>query len=163
MNDYVSGGYYVVKTISRPSGLSDILPSNLLTMSNCFTSVVREIIQLQWDEYANVGESIAEEANEFGIPEGRISELVSWAKEQHNTNYVVYSDIGPALELVGRFITDRETHVVGIGLHTSLLESFESQVTKDANKGLGLLELVNERRPPVEGGSAIGFEPLAGC
>ncbi len=117
MNDYVSGGYYVVKTISRPSGLSDILPTNLLTMSDCFTSVVREIIQLQWDDYANVSESIAEEASEFGIPESRISELVSWAKEQQNTNYVVYSDIGPALELAGRFITDRKTHVVGIGLH----------------------------------------------
>lgn len=160
MNHFVSGGYYVVKSIPRPSGLSDILPTNLLTMSDCFTSVVREIVQLQWDEYANVSESIAEEASKFGIPEDRISELVSWAKEQHNTNYIVYSDIGPALELASRFITDRETHVVGIGLHTSLLESFESQVPKDVNKGLGLLELVNERRPPVEGGTAIGFEPL---
>jgi hypothetical protein len=65
MNDYISGGYYVVKGISRPPDLSNVLPGTLLTMSACFTSVVREIIQLQWDEYTNVSKSIAEEASKF--------------------------------------------------------------------------------------------------
>lgn len=62
MKDYVSGGYYVVKSIPRPSDLSDILPNNLLTMSKCFAPLVRDVIQLQWDKYENVSESIAEEA-----------------------------------------------------------------------------------------------------
>ncbi len=50
--------------------------------------------------------------------------------------------------------------MVGIGLHQSLFESFESQLTKDVNQGLGLLELVKERQPPADGGNAVGFEPL---
>ena len=160
MIDYVSGGYYVLKAIPRPSDLSDILPDKLLTMSDCFTKVVRDIIQLQWDSYDNVCEAIADEAREFGISEARIPELVSWAKTQHNTNYLVYSEVEPALELRRRFVTDSSTHVIGIGLHTSLLDSFESQLVKDVNRGTGLLELVNEKRPPADGGNALGFEPL---
>jgi hypothetical protein len=160
MTDYISGGYYVLKAIPRPTGVSEILPDHLLTMSNCFTTVLTDIIQLQWDEYDKVGKAIAEEAGEFGIAESHIPELVSWAKAQHNSNYLVYSDVAPALELLHRFIIDRATHVVGIGLHQSLLESFESQLAKDVNQGLGLLELVKERRPPSDGGNAVGFEPL---
>jgi len=160
MIDYICGGYYVLKAIPRPSDLSDILPDKLLTMSDCFTKVVRDIIQLQWDNYDNVREAIADEARDFGISDARIPELTSWAKAQHNTNYNVYSEIEPALELRQRFITDHSTHVVGIGLHTSLLDSFQSQLLKDANHGLGLLELVNEKRPPADGGNVLGFEPL---
>jgi hypothetical protein len=160
MNDYVSGGYYVVKGIPRPNDLSHILPEKLLTMSNCFTKVVCGIIQLQWDNYENVREAIADEAKEFGIPEGQISELVKWARAQHNTNYNVYSEVEPALELRRRFITDPSAHVIGIGLHTCLLDSFESQLAKDVNRGTGLLELVREKRPPADGGNALGFEPL---
>ena len=160
MADYISGGYYVVKAIPRPTGVSGVLPDHLLTMSNCFTTVLTDIIQLQWDDYDIVKEALAEEASEFGIPEDQIPELVSWAKAQRNSSYFVYSDIGPALELLDRFITNRATHVVGIGLHQSLLESFESQLTKDVNKGSGLLELVNQRRSPADGGKAAGFEPL---
>jgi hypothetical protein len=48
MNDYVSGGYYYVKAFPRPSDLSDTLPSSLLTMSDCFTAVVSDLIELQW-------------------------------------------------------------------------------------------------------------------
>lgn len=160
MNDYVSGGYYLVKTIPRPGGVSDVLPDTLLTLSNCFTTILTYIVQLQWDKFENVSEAIAEEAREFAIPETKIQDLVSWAKAQHNENYHVYSDVGPALELHDRFITDRTTHVVGIGLHRSLLESFGSQLTKDVNKGTGLAELVSEERSPAEGGLALGFEPL---
>jgi len=160
MNEYVSGGYYVLKAIPRPSDLSDILPDQLLTMSSCFTKVVRDIIQLQWDNYDNVSEAIANEAKEFGIPQAQIPALVSWAKAQHNSNYNVYSELEPALDLRWRFMTDPSTRVIGIGLHTSLLDSFASQLVKDINRGIGLLELVAERRPPADGGTALGFEPL---
>jgi hypothetical protein len=160
MDDYVSGGYYVLKSIPRPSDLSNTLPEKLLTLSDCFTNVVTDIIQLQWDNYDNVRAFIADEAREFGIPNSRIPELVSWAKAQHNTNYTVYSDLGPALDLRDRFINDPSTHVIGIGLHTSLLDSFSAQLSKDCNRGLGLAELVNERRPPAPDGNEIGFEPV---
>jgi hypothetical protein len=152
MDDYVSGGYYIVKAIPRPRDFSEVLPSNLLTMSGCFTPVVRDAIQLQWDNYENVKESIAEEARAFGIPQSDIPEWVRWAKAQHNANYLVFTEVEPALELRNRFITDASTHVVGIGLHTSLFESFESQLFKDVNKGLGLVELVEEKRPLQESG-----------
>jgi hypothetical protein len=119
-----------------------------------------EIIQLQWDEYDKVQEAIAEEATEFGIPETQIAELVRWAKAQHNDNYLVYSNVEPALELLNRFVTDSMARVLGVALHESLLESFQSQLSKDVNKGLGLVELVNERQPPADGGRTVGFEPL---
>ena len=160
MPEYVSGGYYVVKLISRPSGVSEILPDHLLTLSNCFTTVLTDIIRLQWDDYEKVTEAIAEEATEFGIPETQIAELVCWAKTQHNSNYLVYSDVAPALELLNRFVKDSTTRVVGIALHQSLLESFQSQLPKDVNKGLGSLELINECQPPADGGNPVGFEPL---
>lgn len=160
MTDYISGGYYVLKTIPRPHDLSGILPNTLLTISTCFTRVVRDIIELQWDIYDNVGETIAEEAKEFGIPNAKIPEVVTWAKAQANTHYSVYSEVEPALELRRLFIREPSAHVIGIGLHTSLLDSFESQLEKDVNRGSGLLELVREKRPPAEGGAVLGFEPL---
>jgi len=58
------------------------------------------------------------------------------------------------------FITDASTHVVGIGLHTSLLESFKSQLANDVNNGLGLAELVDMKRPLAESGVPLGHEPL---
>jgi len=160
MSEYVSGGYYLVKLIPRPTGVSEILPDELLTVSNCFTTVASDIIQLQWDDYQNVRQAIAEEAGAFGIPQDQLAELVHWAKAQHNSNYLVYSDVAPPLELLDRFITDRAARVVGLALHQNLLESFQLQASKDINKGLGLLELVNEQRPPADGGNPLGFEPL---
>jgi hypothetical protein len=129
-------------------------------MSSCFTTVLTDIIQLQWDDYEKVTDAVMEEAEEFGIPTSRMAELVSWAKTQNNSNYLVYSDVAPALELLDRFVTNPATRVVGIGLHQTLLELFQSQLSKDVNKGLGLLELVNEQRPPADGGRPVGFEPL---
>jgi hypothetical protein len=160
VNEYVSGVYYLVKLIPRPANLSEILPDYLLTLSNCFTTVLTDIIQLQWDDYDKVKEAIAEEATVFGIPETQIAELVRWAKTQHNDNYLVYSDVAPALDLLNRFVADSKARVVGIALHQSLLESFQSQLSKDLNKGLGLLELLNEQQPPAHGGRTVGFEPL---
>ena len=160
MKDYVSGGYYVVKTIPRPKDLSDLLPKTLLTMSKCFSPPIRDLVQLQWDEYEDASVSIGEEAIEFGIPENRIPDLVRWAKGQHNTSYFVFTEVGPPLELLDRFITDSSVRVVGIGLHASLLESFKSQQSKDVNNGLGLVELVDEKRPLAENGVPLGYEPL---
>jgi hypothetical protein len=160
MTEYVSGGYYVLKLIPRPTGVSEILPNHLLTLSNCFTTVPTDIIQLQWDEYDKMREAIAEEATEFGIPKTQIAELVRWAKAQPNDNYLVYSNIAPALELINRFVKDSATRAVGIALRRGLFESFQSQLPKDVNKGLGLLELINEQQPPADGGNPVGFEPL---
>jgi hypothetical protein len=160
VNNYVSGGYYIVKAIPRPSDLSEILPENLLTLSNCFTTVMRELIQLQWDNYADVQEAIVEEATDFGIEQSQIPDLVSWVKAQHNTHYHVFTQVESPLELRERFIRDLSAHVIGIGLHESLLDSFRMQVTKDINNGLGLVELIDEKRPVAEGGKPLGFEPL---
>src|ERR1700730_1118008 len=129
-------------------------------MYKCFTNMVCDINQLQWDNYDKVREAIAEEAMDFRIPPAQIAELVNWAKAQRNTNYNAYSEVEPALELRRRFITDPSAHVIGIGLQISLLDSFTSQLGKDINRGLGSLELVTENLPPADGGNALGFEPL---
>jgi hypothetical protein len=159
-SEYFSGGYYIVKSIFRPTDLSSPVPDRLLTMSACFTDVMRDIVQLQSDRYEDVKEAIAEESRAFGIDRSQIPQLVTWAKSQHNTNYLVFTHLEPALELHNRFVQDGAAHVIGIGLHTSLLASFEAQLTKDVNKGIGLAELVGEKRPVADGGHKLGFEPL---
>ncbi len=163
MNEYVSAGYYVVNEISRPKEVSEILPDKLLTISNCFAPVVRQIIQLRWDDYEDVREAVAEEATKFGILPIQVPDLVRWAKEQDNDNYVVYTNVETPLELRTRFMNKPETHVVGLGLHADLLSSFKSQLDKDVNKGLGLVELIEQERPLTEGGSCLGYEPLGFC
>jgi hypothetical protein len=121
---------------------------------------MRNIIQLQWDNCANAGESIAQEARDFGIPQPQIPELVRWAKAQRNTNYLVFTEVGPPLELPGRFISSVFTHVAGLGLHISLIESFKSRLTKDVNNGYSLAERVNEKLPLAGSGVPLGYEPL---
>jgi hypothetical protein len=129
-------------------------------MSACFTDVVRDIVQLQWDRYEDVTETIAEEARAFEIDSSLIPELVGWAKSQHNENYIVLTDLRPALELYTRFVTKLSARVIGIALHKSLLASFEVQLKKDVNEGFGLVELVRAMLPPVAGGKPLGFELL---
>ena len=119
------------------------------------------VVQLQSDNYEDLKEAVAEEAIEFGIEQSQIPGLVTWAKAQHNPNYLVFTDVHPPLQFVQRFISpDSLVHVIGIGLHASLLSSFESQLAKDMNRGFGLAEIVNEKCPLAAGGTAIGYEPL---
>jgi len=50
--------------------------------------------------------------------------------------------------------------VVGIGLHNSLIGSFKSQLEKEANRGLGLLERIDRQDRLASGGVTLGYEPL---
>ena len=70
-----------------------------------------------------------------------------------------------APEGLAPYFENTPVHVIGIGLHASLLSSFESQLTKEINKGSGLAEIVNEQRPLAGGGTAVGYETLGfgGC
>ena len=136
--EYVSGGYFVVQTIVRPEGLSETLPRNLLTMSNCFTDVMRDIVRLKWDNYEDVGEGIAEEAASFCIDQSRIPELVTWAKSQRSPNCTVFSEVKLALEVKERFISDSAVAMIRIGLHTSLLKTFDDQLSQNIWTGADL-------------------------
>ena len=73
--DYISGGYFLTKIISRPKVLPALIPDRLLTVSECFTDVAPDV----WADsgYTFEERERAEAASKFGIPSSAVGALVS--------------------------------------------------------------------------------------
>ena len=112
---------------------------------------------VDWENYSE--QSRAEEAAKFGIPSSVIPQLVEWTtpRVQFPCGFSRFEDALQFYELFG--CTDT-TIVVGIGLHSSLEASFKSQLEKESNRGLGLLERIERRETLGDGGVTMGYEPL---
>jgi hypothetical protein len=74
LSNHISGGYFLTKLIPRPDGISDLVPSTILTLSNCFTDIGPD----DWADSVynyDIAERIAE-AKKFGIDSSFVPELV---------------------------------------------------------------------------------------
>jgi hypothetical protein len=158
-SNFISGGYFLVKQIARPKDVTEILPTTLLTLSNCFTDIAP-------DDWANVGynyndgERVAEAAK-FGISANSVPRLIRLLGEgigsQHSNAFLSL----PLAEVSYRECVDkREIALLGIGLDPMLVSSLQAQRNDDVNSGYGLLERVELRVPLASSGEVLGFEPL---
>lgn len=127
-----------------------------MTLSSCLTGVAPDLWAVDWQDCSQ--QEREEEAAKFGIPPSAITELVEWT-----TARMVFPFGFSSLEDAQgfrRLSSDDSVIVVGIGLHDSLIGSFKSQLEKESNKGLGLLERLERRETLHSSGIELGFEPL---
>lgn len=160
VSNYISGGYFLTKLIPRPDGISDLIPSTIVTLSNCFT-------QIAPDDWADSGynydaEERNAEAKKFGIDASVVPELVD-----HFTQAVAEHHITtafPCLAVAREFYQlceDKSSAVlVGIGLHRSLLPSLYRQKDDHVNRGYDLFERVDANTDLEAGGEPLGYEIL---
>jgi len=157
--DFISGGYFLVRRIPRPADVSELLPSTLTTLSNCFTDIAPDDWTLSGYNYSD--DERAEEAAKFAIPRRVVPGLVRLFSDALGTQH---SNAFPNLEVAEAFYKDcsekDQVMLVGIGLHQSLLESLYAQRNDDVNQGYGLLERVELQNPLAELGEPLGFELL---
>ena len=159
VSEFISGGYYVVKPVSRPEVFSTLLPRNILTLSSCIAEIAPDFWAVEGYKYTE--EKRTAEAFKFGIPASLVPEMTKWVTaETHYWQPIGFSSAIATQEFRSRFITDPDIVVVGIGLHISRLSSFRNQLDQDINHGYGLLERIEENTMLAAGGHVLGFEPL---
>jgi len=156
---YICGGYYLVKRIVRPRGVSELIPDTLLTLSNCFTDVAPGDWAVQGYNYDEAAR--AEEAAKFGILASAVPQLVALMSRELGTQHSnAFPTLSVAQSFYGSCGNKEGVWLLGIGLDPSLLPSLEAQRDDDINHGYGLMERVELKQPLERGGKALGYEPL---
>ena len=140
----------------RPEYLSPRVAQTFVTLSSCLTRVAPDLWTVDWENYSQ--QEREEEAAKFEIPPSAITELVEWTSPRMGFPFG-FSSLEDA-QGFRRLSSDASLIVVGIGLHDSLIGSFKSQIEKESNKGLGLLERLERRETLRSSGVELGFEPL---
>jgi hypothetical protein len=160
LDDYICGGYFLTKRISRPPDVSNLVSDWVTTLSSCFTDIAPDT----WADadYGHDDVERVQEAVKFGIPATAVSELLNLftqaVRPQHLTNFFPSLSIGQNFY---RYCTDKDLVVlVGLGLERSLVPTLHAQLHDDANQGYGLIERVNAQSPLERGGEVLGYEPL---
>jgi hypothetical protein len=160
LNDYVCGGYFLTRSISRPPDVSDLVPDRVITLSHRFTDIAPDT----WADadYRYDDEERSQSALKFGIPATAVPTLVSMftqaVRPQHLTSAFPNLSIAQSFY---RHCSDRNLVVlVGIGLERSLVPALHLQLRDDVNHGYGLIERVNANVPLERGGKLLGYEPL---
>lgn len=162
MNNYITGGFFVVPRTSRPADASDLLPQNILTVSNCLATIVPDTWAVDLGYPAD--EDRADGAAKLSSAPAVIPDLVKWVTAEIGPDRpTAFRSLTAAREFHRRFITQPGVIVIGMGLHKSLRASFDAQIGQDPTKGDGLLERVQQNDPLPSGGSVRGYEPLGFC
>ena len=156
---FLSGGYFVTKRIRRPQYISDLVPDSFLTLSTCFTDVAPDV----WTdkEYHYDDEGRVAEALKFGIPREDVPRVVDHFTKAVESNHI--ANLFPTLSAAEEFFrhcADEAVVLVGIGLDSSRLSSFKTQLADDCNRGYGLVERLDANISMVGGGQILGYEPL---
>jgi hypothetical protein len=159
ISDYISGGYYLVQRTPLPKNISELLPDKVLTVSDCFAKVAPDLWAVDWEDWTE--QDRADEAAAFGISAQVVADLVLWFSVETGSDHPnAFSSLALAREFYRRFVTVDQPLIVGIGLHKTLLSSFHEQLSKDSNRGYGLVERVLRYQPIADGGRFLGYEPL---
>jgi hypothetical protein len=159
LSEYLHGGYYITKLVSRPEWVSLLMPESLLTLSDCLTEVAPGEWTLDWYNYSL--QEREEEASKFGIQRERVPELVEFVSAETKGHFHnAFPSAEVAVEFHRRFVRAPDALVIGIGLHKTLVSSFKDQLDKDPNRGLGLLERLEQQVSIARGDAVLGFELL---
>lgn len=160
LNDYICGGYFLTKRISRPPDVSNLVPDWVITLSACFTDIAPDL----WADadYKYDDERRVQEALKFGISATVVPELVNTFTQANRSQPL--PNCFPSLSIAQnfyRYCTDKAlVLLVGLGLERSLVPTLYEQLHDDVNQGFGLIERVNANTPLERGGKVLGYEPL---
>lgn len=158
-DDFICGGYFLVRQIARPKDITELVPETFLTLSGCFAGTAPGDWAVAGYNYDDQERAV--EASQFFIPAAAVPELVKLLSDalgmQHSN---AFPSFAVAQTFYRHCANKTEVALVGIGLHRSLLPSLYAQRSDDINRGYGLLERVELNNPLAHGVEALGYEPL---
>lgn len=162
LNDYVAGGYFVVKYSDRGFSKSDLMPERVISISNCIGKKFK--IYWGWDVLQN-----RQDILDFGIPEAKLSAFEAWAKDEVSITFPgVFYSLQAAREFSTAFLTSAQDVVlVGIGLPNNMVDGYlagNPQTGYDPVKQTyhadlyGVNYVLHQKGRLTGVGKAIGFE-----
>lgn len=170
LNDYVCGGYAVIKAVPRPDWLDGpLLPPKILSASGHLCASIPEVWAIRWANRTD--EARLEDATEFGLDGDGLEALMTWTDaamdDQLRWSNVLVSP-AVAREVVARFAPGcPDLHIIGLGLAPSHAEQFPAtppetcETGQCCKRGLpGTYETLALGQPLAEGGQPLGFELL---
>lgn len=161
----VCGGYFLTAAVERPAYVSsDLLPSRLLSLSDCICDFVPDLWAVEWTEVSP--EDRAAEAQKRGITTAKLPELIGWTTQQINSGSLgwpcVFFSVGEARAFAERFIPRADgLKLLGIGLHASYVESFlADEIPKPSEGTPGVYKAISRRDGLESDGADLGWEVL---
>lgn len=162
LNDYVAGGYFVVKYSDHGFWKSDLLPERVISLSGCFG----EKLDIVWGWEP---EKAKQQAIDFGIAADKIELFRQWCFGKGPS--ALYK-LDFAQEFVTQFLDDANDYlIIGIALPKALVKDFllenkqqtfytEEQVYKDSEL-VSVSYVLTVGSPLPIGGNICGFEVLS--
>ncbi len=170
-SDYVSGGYYLTRRVSRTEYMSPtLIPDKVLSASGCICEFFPDDWAIGWVTQSD--EERTKEAAHFGISATDLPGVVEWATTTLSTAFgwpCSFYTLDAALEARAMFLPEAlEIVVFGLGIHYSDVSDFVKAAEPPPPKpGIaamgktGIYECVKRGERIAPGGRAAGFELLA--
>jgi hypothetical protein len=154
LSDYIAGGYFLVKPVSRTDWHSaELLPETLISLSGCLCPV----FEIFWGMIPGD----PEKALQFGIPENLFE-----AFRQYSDYDEGYPDTFARLETLRKFIArfmpaiHDDIRLIGAGLHKDFSGQLLSEV-EESHLNRGIYQTIKLAQPLAAGGVPLGFEILS--
>lgn len=170
LDDYYSGGYFLIREDKPDWVNSDFLPEKLISLSTCICPRV----SVWWGWHPGDREA----ARKFGIPESKLEEFVQWCSDAHGFDIVhasMFYSADAAQRFVARFLPNTDgLYLIGAGLYKPLEAAgwnrYPNQVTYDLKVNLllnereqhieGICDQIDQHLPLEAGGKPLGFEVI---
>jgi hypothetical protein len=172
LRDYTAGGYFITKLGKRRYSSPELLPERLFSISGCHGNIFP--VYFGWK--ADFDHTYA---LDFGISAEKLPAFAKWSFDRRGTN-IGYPDVFYTLDAAKEFIVEflpsaEDLLLIGIGLHTTLVEDFLNISNKEkaqflpSSQSTNLFELnplelfgvnraLNERQFLAQGGSVLGYD-----
>jgi hypothetical protein len=170
LNDYLSGGYFITRTVKREAGRSEgVLPNRLLSFSDCLSPHLPAPWMLDW--MLNDEREAIRQAADSGISLEATLAARKWTT-RHYDDDVAHSGVFYRLETARDFLrkflqNNPDWTICGLGLHSSLTARFLQEAIPPAPPNLngvdptdGVNRAIRSGLPLADGGEKLGFELL---
>jgi hypothetical protein len=153
LNDYYSGGYFVIRAWDPPGWdlPPALFPDRLLSLSRC----ICPRLDLWWGRRTEVDDT----GTEFGIPAERWADFVAWCQHGYQTeaDYLtgMFYSVEAARRFIRRFLPDTlHLYLIGVGFPRELADPGLAGNSDIAGR-------IAERLPLEAGGEALGHEVVS--
>jgi hypothetical protein len=163
LNDYYSGGFFLVRRSNKPDWKAPtgedyllFVPEKVISLSTCFCSRVTA----SWGWIPGDKEA----ALEFGISPERLEEFLDWCGkyEEDLGIWSMFRSLESARRFIQRFLPNHEDlYLIEAGLPKSIEEIEWREEPSDKDEYKGIEERIEKHLPLVEGGTVLGFDVVS--
>ncbi len=157
--EFVSGGYFLTKLVSRPAyNSTSLLPPRILSVSRCIAETVPGAWAIEWASFSD--EEREEEAARWQIGPGILPQVLEWTTRRLEEGEMGWPDVFLSASIARQFVeqflpvTD-DLVLVGIGLPLAFADEFTAE-----EEPSGVRRAVGDGKKLESDGRVLGFEIL---